>query len=115
MSRRQPERLEDIVVAIEEIRAHLARGSLDDGLVYDAVRMRLLEIGEAAKALDANLLAHAPEVPWVDIAGMRDRLAHRYFDTDHAIVVATVRHSPPQPRAPRPRCPSAPRPPRGSG
>lgn len=93
MSRRQGERLQDIAVAIREIRAHLVRGSLDDGLIYDAVRMRLLEIGEATKALDAELLAHAPDVPWVDIAGMRDRLAHRYFDTDHAIVVATVEHS----------------------
>ena len=29
-------------------------------------------------------------MPWQDIAGMRDRLAHRYFDTNHATVAATV-------------------------
>jgi uncharacterized protein with HEPN domain len=32
------------------------------------------------------------DVPWQDVAGMRNHLAHRYFDTDHAIVAATVEH-----------------------
>ena len=90
MSRRDRERLADILAAIEAIRAHLQRGDLADGLVYDAVRARLIEIGEAVKNVDAGLLAKAPEIPWADVAGMRDRLSHRYFDTSHAIVQATV-------------------------
>lgn len=88
----QDERLDDILVAAEQIAAHLRRGSVDDGLVFDAVRMRLLEIGEAVKSLDPALMAQEPDVPWVDIAQMRDRLAHRYFDTGHAIISSTVRH-----------------------
>ncbi|MHB1713186.1 MAG: HepT-like ribonuclease domain-containing protein [Acidimicrobiales bacterium] len=72
------------------VRAHLARGDLHDGLVFDAVRVRLIEIGEAVKALPAELLASEPTLPWAQIAGMRDRLAHRYFDTSHAILAATV-------------------------
>jgi uncharacterized protein with HEPN domain len=86
VSRQDEARLGDIVEAIDAIRAHLARGDLQDGLVYDAVRVRLIEIGEAVKAIDANLLASAPDVPWKEIARMRDQLTHRYFDTDHAIV-----------------------------
>ncbi|MHB1549412.1 MAG: HepT-like ribonuclease domain-containing protein, partial [Acidimicrobiales bacterium] len=49
-----------------------------------------IEIGEAVKALPAELLAGEPALPWAQIAGMRDRLAHRYFDTSHAILAATV-------------------------
>ena len=90
MSRRDRQRLYDILAAIDAIRTHLARGDLSDGLVFDAVRVRLIEIGEAVKALPADLLAHEPDVPWTQIAGMRDRLAHRYFDTSHAILTATV-------------------------
>ena len=90
MSRRDRQRLDDILAAIDAIRTHLARGDLSDGLVFDAVRVRLIEIGEAVKALPAALLAHEPDVPWTQIAGMRDRLAHRYFDTSHAILAATV-------------------------
>jgi uncharacterized protein with HEPN domain len=52
------------LVAICTIRAHLERGDLHDGLVFDAVRVRLIEIGEAVKALPAELLANEPALPW---------------------------------------------------
>lgn len=90
MSRHDEARLADIVEAIGAIRQHLARGRLDDGLIYDAVRARLIEIGEAVKGISAELLDTHPEIPWRAIARMRDHLAHRYFDTDHAIVQDVV-------------------------
>jgi uncharacterized protein with HEPN domain len=60
--------------------------------VFDEVRIRLLEVGEAVKALPDDLVRSEPSIPWRQIAGMRDQLAHRYFDTSHAIVAATVEH-----------------------
>lgn len=84
------QRLSDIVVAADAISGHLRRGGIDDGLVYDAVRVRLIEIGEAIKDTDADLLGAEPTIRWTAVARMRDRLAHRYFDTDHSIVAATV-------------------------
>lgn len=51
-SRHDDERLSDILEAIIAIRSHLAHGDLSDGLVFDAVRLRLIEIGEAVKLLD---------------------------------------------------------------
>ena len=90
MSRQDEARLDDVVEAIAAIRDHLTRGDLRDGLVYDAVRVRLIEIGEAVKGIDPDLLDGAPAVPWKEIARMRDHLAHRYFDTDHAIVEDVV-------------------------
>ncbi len=96
MTYRDRQRLNDIVTAIDAIRAHLTRGDLSDGLVFDAVRIRVLEIGEAVKALPAELLAAEPAIPWTQIARMRDHLAHRYFDTNHAILQATVDHDLPE-------------------
>lgn len=90
MSRRDEERLADVLAAAAAITAHLERGSLHDGLVFDAVRVRLIEIGEAVKTIDPTLLATEPDVAWVDVAAMRNHLAHRYFDTAHSIVEATV-------------------------
>jgi uncharacterized protein with HEPN domain len=90
VSYRERQRLSDIQAAIDAIRSHLQRGDLSDGLIFDAVRIRLLEIGEAVKALPDALLATHPSVPWRQIARMRDHLAHRYFDTAHAILQATV-------------------------
>jgi uncharacterized protein with HEPN domain len=90
VSYRDRQRLSDIQAAIDAIRSHLRRGPLTDGLVFDAVRIRLLEIGEAVKALPAELLDTQPAIPWSQIARMRDHLAHRYFDTAHVILQATV-------------------------
>ncbi len=90
MSRRDAAWLADILSAIDTISDDLSRGSLDQGLVYDACRARLIEIGEAVKHLDPTLLAAAPAVRWRAIAPMRDQLAHHYFDTDHAIVSYVV-------------------------
>jgi len=86
------QRLDDVLAAAKAIESHLARGTLADGLVFDAVRVRLIEIGEAVKDIDPALLADEPEIPWADVARMRDHLAHRYFDTDHEIVTATVEY-----------------------
>jgi len=90
LSRLDRARLDDIADAIGAIHQHLERGDLHDGLIYDAVRVRLIEIGEAVKAISPELLEQAPEIPWSAIARMRDHLAHHYFDTDHAIVQDVV-------------------------
>jgi len=91
VSRHDDQRLHDILAAAEAIADHVRRGGLDDGLVFDAVRVRLIEIGEAVKAIDRDLLAREPGISWVDVAAMRNHLAHRYFDTAHSIVQATVK------------------------
>jgi uncharacterized protein with HEPN domain len=71
---RERQRLADIQAAIDAIGSHLQRGDLSDGLVFDAVRIRLLEIGEAVKALPAEVLSSQPAIPWAQIARMRDHL-----------------------------------------
>jgi uncharacterized protein with HEPN domain len=93
---RDRQRLADIQAAIDAIHSHLQRGDLADGLIFDAVRIRLLEIGEAVKALPAELLDTQPAIPWRQITRMRDHLAHRYFDTAHAILQATVNEDLPE-------------------
>jgi transcriptional regulator with XRE-family HTH domain len=55
--------LDDIRTAIEAIRQHLSRGDLSDGLIFDAVRVRLIEIGKAVKALPSELLATRTDHP----------------------------------------------------
>jgi uncharacterized protein with HEPN domain len=87
---RELQRLEDIQLAIDAIYSYAQRGDLTDGMVFDAIRIRLLEVGEAVKALPPELLQRQPTIPWTQITRMRDHLAHRYFDTAHAVVQATV-------------------------
>lgn len=100
MSRRRDDRrLRDVEVAIAAIERHLRRGTIDDELIFDACRARLIEIGEAVKAIEPDLTARVPEVPWREIARMRDHLTHRYFDTQHQIVADVVENDLPSLRA----------------
>ena len=84
MSRGTTQRLDDIVAACVAIRRHLERGDVSDELVFDAIRIRLVEVGEAAKDIPDATGAHEPQIPWNDITRMRDFLARRYVDADHA-------------------------------
>ena len=62
MSRSDLDRLYDIAEAIAAIRSHVAQGPLSEAVVLDAVRMRLLEIGEAVKGLSEELTAREPAI-----------------------------------------------------
>lgn len=90
MSRSAADILDDITAAIASIHAHLQHGPISMEIVMDAVAMRLLEIGEAVKALAPELTTSEPDIPWDDIAGMRDFLAHHYFATNPEIVQAVI-------------------------
>jgi uncharacterized protein with HEPN domain len=95
VSRPSRARLEDILVACWIIADYVSRAE-DDGIVFDAIRIRLVEIGEAVKDLEPSVTASEPDIPWADMARMRDQLAHRYFDTSHAIVMSTARRDIPR-------------------
>ena len=90
MNRSDADRLDDIASAITSIRSHLHHGPITVEIVLDAVSMRLLEIGEAVKAVSPELTATEPDIPWRDIAGMRDFLAHHYFAMNPEIVQLTI-------------------------
>ncbi len=61
--------------------------------VQDAVVRRLEIIGEAVKNLPMQFRATRPEVPWKQIAGLRDVLIHRYFGVDLELTWEVVRES----------------------
>mgnify|MGYP001598216017 CR=1 FL=1 len=54
--------------------------------IQDSVIRRLEIIGEAAKHIPKSLREKHGDVPWKEMAGMRDRLIHAYFVIDYELV-----------------------------
>jgi uncharacterized protein with HEPN domain len=74
---------------------NLSKDSLTKKFVTDrktiSTVVRELEIaGEATKQIPASVRRKYPDIPWSDMAGMRDKLIHFYFGVDMEIVWKTV-------------------------
>ena len=68
-----------------------------DGMKNLAASCMLIEaIGESVKQIDkitdGNLLAKRPEIPWKDVIGIRNHIAHGYFDIDGDMVFDVVKN-----------------------
>ena len=100
MSREWRLYLQDILRACEKIR-RFTRGMTahhfqTDERTFDAVIRNLEIIGEAAKQIPDTTRTQMSNVPWRKIAGMRDWLAHAYFDIDFDILWDVVQNKIPE-------------------
>jgi uncharacterized protein with HEPN domain len=89
--------IEHILQSIDRIEAYLSgkdhQSFSDDFMTQDAVVRQLEIIGEATKRISKELRNINPQVPWSDMAGMRDILIHDYIDVDIDIVWKTASES----------------------
>ena len=79
--------------AINDIKSYAAVGEaafLADRMRQDAVIRKLEIVGEAVKRISETTRALQPDIPWKQIAGMRDRLTHDYFGVDLGLVWRVV-------------------------
>jgi len=61
--------------------------------------MNFAIMGEAAKHTPLSLRKKDPDIPWKEMAGMRDKLIHEYFGVRHDVVWKTVTARLPQVRS----------------
>jgi len=59
--------------------------------MQDAIVRRLEIIGEAVKNIPAAFKTKHPDVPWKQMAGMRDVLVHEYFNVDLSLTWTVVK------------------------
>jgi uncharacterized protein with HEPN domain len=77
------------IEAIDAITDYTADGQkafFSDGKTQDAVIRNIEIIGQAVKGISDDTRALEPDVPWRQIAGMRDKLIHEYFGVDLVLV-----------------------------
>jgi uncharacterized protein with HEPN domain len=67
----------DIAGAMDDAAFHALPNA--DRIAWRALKNALSELGEAVKALPADVTARHPAIDWRGFAGLRDVVAHGYF------------------------------------
>jgi len=86
--------LQDIVAAMDSIEVFIEGMNLEmfqaDDKTASAVIRKLEIIGEAVKQIPTEIRQKYPQIPWREMAGMRDKLIHFYFGVDHLLVWGAI-------------------------
>ncbi|MCW3130208.1 MAG: DUF86 domain-containing protein [Methanophagales archaeon] len=77
----------DSILKIEEFVGDMSyKEFVEDDKSSSAVVRKLEIIGEASKNIPKEMRLRYKEIPWSDIAKMRDKIIHFYFGVDYEIV-----------------------------
>ena len=85
MTRAETQRIDDMLQAMSEIADIVSRGrvAFDHDIALRRAVERCLEIlGESSKMVTADTKDEIEDVPWTDLARVRDRLSHHYHRID---------------------------------
>jgi uncharacterized protein with HEPN domain len=92
--------VEDIIGAMNDVIAFAEGIEFEDfknNKMKIYASLRALEIiGEATKNVPDEIKECYPQIPWKDMAGMRDKLAHEYFGVVLEVVWDTIKKEIPE-------------------
>lgn len=80
------EGIKEHVIALKTYLPDSKEAFLADEKTQDAVLMRLLALGEEIAHLSDSFSAQYPELHWYKIIGLRNRIAHGYFEVDQDVI-----------------------------
>jgi len=100
MSRNYALYIKDIITCINQIEEFVCGMSyqefVSDDKTCSAVIRKLEIIGEASKCLPDSITSKYNDIPWKDMARMRDKIIHFYFGVDTEIVWNVIKNRLPE-------------------
>jgi uncharacterized protein with HEPN domain len=92
--------IKDILDCIERVEEFIGDMNFDEFLADDktssAVVRKLEIIGEATKNIPKSITQKYEEIPWKEMARMRDKIIHFYFGVDYKIVWNVIKERLPE-------------------
>jgi len=97
---RDPAYLWDILQASREVEDMLVEHDLpafmENRVLIRAIERNMEIIGEAARRVSMEFKAQHPEIPWRQVIGQRNILAHEYGQIDHELLYKTAAEDVPE-------------------
>ncbi len=88
------ERLRDILEAIERVEGYAKGLTFEqfcvDRKTIEAAQFNFIVIGEAARHVPEDIVAQHPEVAWREMRGLRNIVAHAYFNVSLPVLWETI-------------------------
>ena len=88
--------LQECEFLVEKSKGIIFEDFIENPVLTRAFVRSLEVVGEAVKNLSDEFRKKYPEIPWKEIAGMRDKLIHEYFGVNYRIVWKTVQQEIPK-------------------
>ncbi len=87
----------DMLESAEKIQRYTANLNFDEfinqEMVIDAVARNFEIIGEAAKRISTDFKIKNPQIEWIRMTGLRNRIVHDYFGIDHEIMWTIIQEN----------------------
>lgn len=82
----------DAIGLIEEYTKGMSENEfLGNSMAHDAVVRQIEIIGEAARNVSDEFQEKHPNLPWMKMIGIRNKIIHEYFNINYAIVWDTIK------------------------
>ena len=88
--------VEDLVFIVKHTKGVDKEELSNNEILLDSMLFRLIQISENAKRLSDEYKVKRPEVPWMAIYGLRNKIVHDYGNVDLEIVYSTLKEDIPE-------------------
>ncbi len=82
--------LRDMQFVIDHVKTLSYRQFAADETLCDSVCFRFIQISESAKKISSSFVSRHPELPWTQLAGLRNKIVHDYGHVDLSIIYYTA-------------------------